>query len=125
MSSRSPKASASPPQRGEVHLLRLDPTEGSEQAGTRPALVVSRNTLNRASPVIVVCPLTDAARVPRRYPCDVRVRAPEGGLSRDSMVLTGQVRAVAKSRLLKRLGELSPETMRQVERALKITLELP
>ena len=113
------------PQRGEVHLLRLDPTEGSEQAGNRPAVVISRDAINRASPVVVVCPLTDARHVPRLYPSDVRVKAPEGGLTKDSIVLTGQVRAVAKSRLLQRLGALKPDTMRQIEQALKITLQLP
>ena len=125
MRSGSPTTGGSPPQRGEIYLLRLDPAEGSEQAGTRPAVVVSRTSLNRASPVVVVCPLTDAARVPHRYPCDVEVRPPEAGLKKDSVVLTGQVRAVAKSRLLRRLGELSPEILRQVERALKTTLDLP
>lgn len=126
MDSAPPEASgASPPRRGEVYLLRLDPAEGSEQRGTRPAVVVSRDAINRASPVIVVCPLTDARRVPRLYPSDVPVKAPEGGLTRDSVVLTGQIRAVAKTRLLRRLGELRPETMGQIEQALKITLQLP
>jgi mRNA interferase MazF len=104
--------------------VRLDPTEDSEQAGTRPAVVVSREAINRHSPVIVICPLTEAARIPKLYPSDVRVRAPEGGLTKDSVVLTGQVRATAKSRLVRRLGELQPDTMKQVERALKITLDL-
>jgi mRNA interferase MazF len=113
------------PRRGEIYLARLDPTEDSEQAGTRPAVVVSREALNRYSPVIVICPLTDAVHIPRLYPSDVPVRAPEGGLAKDSVVLTGQVRAIAKSRLLQRLGELRPETMEQVEQALKITLDLP
>lgn len=114
---------ASPsPRRGEVYLVRLNPQEGSEQAGTRPAVVVSRDAINLHSPVIVVCPLTDAARVPQLYPSDVRVRAPEGGLRKDSVVLTGQVRAIATSRLLRRLGELQPSTLKQVEQALKITL---
>lgn len=117
-------ASPPPPRRGEVHFARLDPTEGSEQAGTRPVVVVSREAINRYSPVIVVCPLTDVVHVPKLYPSDVRVQAPEGGLSKDSVVLTGQVRAIAKSRLLKRLGELGPDTMKQVEQALKITLNL-
>lgn len=112
------------PRRGEVYLVRLDPTEGSEQAGTRPAVIVSREAINRHSPVIVICPLTDAVHVPRLYPSDVRIRAPEGGLSKDAVVLTGQLRAIAKSRLLKRLGELRSDTMKQVEKALKITLDL-
>lgn len=114
-----------PPQRGEVYLVRLDPTEGSEQAGTRPAVVVSRDALNRASPVIVICPLTDARHISRLYPSDVLVKAPEGGVTKDSVVLTAQVRAVAKSRLVRRLGRLRPDTVRQIEQALKITLQLP
>lgn len=103
-------ASSPPPRRGEIYLVRLDPTEGSEQAATRPAVVVSRDAINRHSAVIVVCPLTGAARAPKLYPGDVRVQAPEGGLSKDSVVLTGQVRAIAKSRLIKRLEELKPNT---------------
>ncbi len=125
MTRRVAQPGVSGPWRGEVYLLRLDPTEGSEQAGTRPALVVSRDALNQASPVIVVCPLTDASHVSRLYPSDVRVAAPQGGLTRDSVVLTSQVRAVAKTRLLRRLGNLPPDTMRQVEQALKMTLDLP
>ena len=126
MNPSSPQSVAgSPPCRGEVYSLRLDPAEGSEQRGTRPAVVVSRDAINRASPVIVVCPLTDARHVPRPYPSDVLVKAPEGGLTKDSVVLTGQIRAVAKIRLLQRLGELRPDTMRQIEQALKITLQLP
>lgn len=113
------------PRRGEVYLVRLDPTEGSEQAGTRPAVVVSRDAINRYSPVLVICPLTDATRVSKLYPSDVKVQAPEGGLAKDSVVLTGQVRAIAKTRLLQRLGKLSQSTMSQIDQALKITLSLP
>ena len=126
MSPSSPQSAAgSPPRRGDVYLLRLDPAEGSEQRGTRPAVVVSRDAINRASPVIVVCPLTDARHLPRPYPSDVPVEASESGLTKNSVVLTGQIRAVAKIRLLRRLGELRPDTMRQIEQALKITLHLP
>jgi len=113
------------PQRGEVYSLKLDPVEGSEERGTRPAVVVSRDAINQASPVIVVCPLTDARHVSRPYPSDVLVKAPEGRLTKDSVVLTGQIRAVAKTRLLARLGDLHPNTMRKIGQALKITLKLP
>ena len=125
MKRSAPARAVPPPQRGEVYLLRLDPTEGSEQAGTRPAVIVSRDAINRASPVIVICPLTSARHISRLYPSDVLVKAPEAGLTKDSVVLTGQIRAVAKSRLVQRLGQLRPETMRRIEQALKITLQLP
>jgi len=64
--------------RGQVYLLRLDPTEASEEAGTRPAVIVFRNAINQYSPVVVICPMTDAAHVPKPYPSDVFVKAPEG-----------------------------------------------
>jgi len=125
MNSSSRQASAGEyPRRGEVYSLRLDPVEGSEQRGNRPAVVVSRDAINQAIPVIVVCPLTDARHVSRPYPSDVLVKAPEGGLTKNFVVLTGQIRAVAKTRLFARLGELQPDAMRQIEKALKITLHL-
>jgi len=110
--------------RGEVYWVRLDPIEGSEQAGTRPGVIVSRNAINQYSPVVVICPLTGARPLTRLYPSDVLAKAPEGGLQVDSVVLTLQVRAVAKSRLQQRLGQLEPDTMAQVDRALKIALDL-
>jgi len=110
--------------RGDIYDARLDPAEGSEQAGTRPVIIVSRNAINRFSPVIVIVPLTKAANVKRDYPNDVRVSQGEGGLTLDSVALTGQVRAIAKSRLLHYRGTLSPETMRRIDQALRITLDL-
>ena len=110
--------------RGDVYWVRLDPTEGSEQAGLRPAVIVSRDAVNRHSPVVVICPLTNATHVPRPYPSDVLVRAPEGGLRVDSIVLTLQVRAVAKTRLGSSLGQLASTTLDQIDQALRITLDL-
>jgi mRNA interferase MazF len=74
--------------------------------------------------VVVIIPLTDAANVKRPYPNNVHVAAGEGGLSMASVALGGQVRAIAISRLLRRRGSLSADTMRAVERALRITLDL-
>jgi mRNA interferase MazF len=110
--------------RGDVYRVRLDPIEGSEQAGTRPAVIVSRDAINRSSPVVVICSMTSASNVSRLYPSDVLVRAPEGGLTTDSVVLTLQVRAVAKSRLGERLGDLSPATMQKIGQALRVTLDI-
>lgn len=110
--------------RGDVYWVRLDPTEGSEQAGLRLAVIVSRDAINRNSPVVVICPLTNATHVPRPYPSDVLVRTSEGGLRVDSIVLTLQVRAVAKTRLGSQLGQLAPKTLDQVDQALRITLDL-
>ena len=110
--------------RGDVYDARLNPIEGSEQAGVRPVIIVSRNAINQYSPVIVVVPFTDAANLKRTYPSDVLVRQPEGGLTLDSVALTGQVRAIAKTRLLKRRGALSSQTLALVAQALRVTMDL-
>lgn len=110
--------------RGDVFDARLDPTEGSEQAGVRPVVVVSRNAINQYSAVIVVAPLTTAANVKRSYPNNVPIAKGEAGLSADSVLLGGQVRAIAKSRLLHKRGELPLNTLQKIDQALRITLDL-
>jgi mRNA interferase MazF len=107
-----------------VFEARLDPTEGSEQAGTRPVIVVSRDAINDASPVVVVVPCTTRRAERKIYPSQVLLRAPEGGLRADSIALGEQVRAVAKTRLGSRWGMLSPEALRRLDRALLVTLDL-
>lgn len=109
--------------RGEVFWFEPDPVRGSEQAGRRPALVVSRDAINRFSPVVVVVPLT-TYRGQALYPSDVLVRAPEGGLSRDSVALGLHIRAIAKERLGRPLGRLGGETMRRVESAILEVLDI-
>ncbi len=58
------------------------------------------------------------------YPTEIPVKAPEGGLSRDSMVLLNQIRSIDRSRLVRRMGRLRAETMVQVDRALTVSLGL-
>jgi len=103
---------------------RLDPVEGSEQAGVRPVIVVSRDALNEASPVVVVVPCTTWKPERRIYPSQIVLRAPEGGLRVDSIALGEQVRAITKTRLRSHWGTLSPEALRRLERALAVTLDL-
>ena len=110
--------------RGDVFDARLNLIEGSEQAGTRPVVVVSRDAINKHSSVIVVVPLTNAENVKRSYPNNVTVAKGEGGLTFDSVLLGGQVRALSTSRLLRRRGTLSAIAMQQVDYALRVTLDL-
>ena len=111
--------------RGEVYLVRLDPVEGSEQAGVRPCVIVTRDAINHYSTVVMVTPFTDAANLSRPYPSDVLVRAPEGGLAMDSVALTAQTRAVSKKRMLRYRGSLSAQTMAKIDAALRVALALP
>ncbi len=110
--------------RGDIYYARLSPSEGSEQKGIRPVVIVSRNAINSASPVVVIIPLTKRANVKRDYPNNVTIPKGEGGLNVDSVALGGQVRAISKSRLLQFCGTLSATTMQAVDQALRITLDL-
>jgi len=110
--------------RGDVFDARLNPTEGLEQAGVRPVVIVSRDAINKNSSVVVVVPLTKAANVKRSYPNDVKIPQGEGGLTVDSVVLGGQVRPISKTRLLRQRGALPEKTIALVDRALRITLDL-
>ncbi len=110
-------------QRGDVFWFEPDPVFGSEQAGRRPGIVLSRDAVNRASPVIIVVQLT-TYRGQALYPSDVLVRAPEGGLARDSVVLGLHIRAIDRRRLGQRLGCVYPSTLEQIEQAILQVLDI-
>jgi len=117
------KAKVRPPQRGEVHLVSFDPTVGAEIRKTRPALVIQNDIANRWSPITIVAAITSRFDEPL-YPTEVLVRAPEGGLGADGVALLNQIRSMDRRRLIRRLGTLKPETMREVDRALLVSLGL-
>jgi mRNA interferase MazF len=111
--------------RGDVFKANLEPVQGSEQGGTRPVVVVSRDALNKFSPNVVICSITEAANKKKIYPSHVRVPAGTGGLTLDSIVVCEQVRAISKTRLTSQYGKFDKNVMTSIEAALKITLDLP
>jgi mRNA interferase MazF len=112
------------PVRGDIFSARLDPTEGSEQAGTRPVVVVSRDSINANSPVVVVVPVTDAANVKRSYPSHIHIPKGSGGLTMDSIAKAEQIRAIHVSRLVAYYSRLDKEILERLEEAIRITLAL-
>lgn len=117
------KSKVTHPKRGEVYLVSFDPTLGAEIRKTRPALVLQNDIANRYSPITIVAAITSQYEEPL-YPTEVLVKRPEGGLTSDSVVLLNQIRSIDKRRLLKRLGTLRPATLKQVDRALEVSLGL-
>ncbi len=111
--------------RGEVYDARLEPTEGSEQGGTRPVIIVSRDVINAGSPVVLAVPCTTYRSSKRIYPTQVLIQSPDGGLIHDSLAMTDQIRVLSKSRLLRLRGTLSQEAIAQLNRSLLIALDLP
>ncbi len=109
--------------RGDVVRVSLDPTEGSEQAGERPALVLSPELINRHSPIILIAPIT-SKRTERVYPFEALIELGEGGLPMRSKVLLMQTRSLDKSRLVGYYGRLNDAAMLQVDQALTIAVGL-
>jgi len=98
--------------RGEVHLVRLDPTLGSEIRKTRPCVVVSPDELNAHLRTAIVAPMTTGGQAyPWRVGCRFQRQA--------GFVALDQLRTVDAERLVKRLGRLTPETTAAVLRVLQ------
>lgn len=118
----SSSSGAARPARGEVWEVSLDPTVGREQAGSRPALVVSDDALNHSPRgLVIVAPISGTVR---GFPTHVPISPPEGGLTKPSVIMTEQVRAVSKDRLGARYGAVTQATMDEVSRAMTFVLGL-
>jgi mRNA interferase MazF len=109
--------------RGDVIIANLDPTIGVEIKKTRPVIVLSNDSINQFSRLVVVVPLTK--NTAHLSPSHVIIPKGVAHLTFTSKVVTEQIKAVDKRRLVKRLGSLTPAVLAQVERALKNTLAFP
>jgi mRNA interferase MazF len=97
--------SSSTPACGDIVLVQLDPVVGHEQAGIRPALVLSSDEYNRSASFILVCPITRNERPwPFKFPLP-------GGLRARGYVLADQIKSVDKSRLLRQIDRAPAETV--------------
>lgn len=96
-----------PVRRGEVFLVDLDPTRGSEIQKTRPCVVVSPDELNAHLRTVIVAPLTTGGQpYPFRVPCRFG--------NKSGQVVADQLRTVDRDRLVRRLGHLSSQTFGRV-----------
>ena len=108
--------------RGDVVIVELDPTQGSEQRGTRPCLVVQNDVGNANSSTTIVAPATGTYR---GYPFEVLVEADDSPFEKDSSVRLDQIRVVSiEKRIRSVVGNLDAGTMGQVDDALKLSLGL-
>ena len=111
------------PRRGEIYLVQFDPTVGHEIQKTRPAVVVQNDISNKYSPITIVAAITSQFSEPP-FPREIIIEPSESGLAKRSAVIVNQIRSVDRRRLVKRLGRLSPTSLKRVDDALKISLGL-
>ena len=101
-------------QRFEVWLIDLDPTQGSEIAKTRPAIVVSPDAMNKRIDTVVVCPLTSQLHPTwaSRVQCECAGRASE--------IAADQIRTISKSRLQQHIGKIDLQTAQQLREVINL-----
>ena len=92
--------------RWHVFLANLDPVIGSEQGKTRPVLVISEDPINQILPVVNVLPITSRKVGRKVYPNEVLIPKGVGGLTKESIVLSYQIRTLDKKRLIKKVGRI-------------------
>ena len=109
--------------RGDVVRAQLDPTVGSEQAGERPAVVISPSPVNEHSPVILIAPIT-SKKTERVFAFEALIEPPEGGLTMRSKVMLTHLRSVDKRRIVYRYGSVGEATMKRLEEALRVATGL-
>ena len=113
--------------RGEIRLVDLDPTRGSEADKRRPAIIVSNDGANSMAArlgrgVVTIVPVTST--VDRVHPFQVLLAASETGLPRDSKAQAEQVRSVDVERLGSVVGHLSGPLVEALDDALRLHLAL-
>jgi len=95
-----------------IYWANLNPTKGSEQAGKRPVVVISGNTMNEHLPVCIVCPLSSQIKYPDT--CTTLKKSGTNNLKQDSEVITFQVRTISSDRLEGKIGTITGAELRDV-----------
>ncbi len=109
--------------RGDIYYADLSPVVGSEQGGLRPVLIIQNDVGNRYSPTVIAAAIT--SRLSKtRLPTHIDVFADRVGLVKDSVILLEQVRTLDKRRLKEKMGHLDEGLMRQVDRAIAVSVGL-
>jgi mRNA interferase MazF len=97
-----------PIQQGDIFLVNLNPVQGHEQAGLRPALVVQQDTLNLHLNTVIIAPITSNLVLKGKLTTHFLPKK-DSGLRQDSLILLYQIRTLDKGRLIKKVGHLEAD----------------
>lgn len=96
---------------GEIWYVDLNPTEGSEQSGRRPSVILSGNLMNKFLKVVIIAPLTSKIKNYQGNP--ILEPSQKNGLKSDSELMIFHIRSVSKTRLIDKIGELNESELKQ------------
>jgi mRNA interferase MazF len=99
--------------RGDILLVGLPDSDKREERGNRPAIAVQTEVA--ASPMLMVVPVTSSLGA-LRFPFTVKIEpSAKNGLTLSSVAMIFQLRAIDRNRLIRKIGELEPEYLAQVD----------
>ena len=109
----------------KIYWANLDPVKESEQAGTRPVIVISPDEINEFLPIVAVVPLTSLKTGRRIYPTEVLLLKSVTGLKKDSIAMSHQIRVLSRKRLTEKCGAIESEEIRnKIRNIVKLFLDL-
>lgn len=106
--------------RGEIYFADLGVSEGSEQSGKRPVIILQNDIGNKHAPTTIIAPITSRT-TKAKLPTQVWLSVTDG-FRVDSMVMCEQIRTISKSRLIKKIGQAQEDEMKLIDEAIKISL---
>ena len=107
--------------RGEIYMADLSPVVGSEQGGVRPVLIIQNNIGNRYSPTVIVSAITSKLGK-AKLPTHIDLPSEKYHLPKDSVALLEQIRTLDKRRLREKITCLEENKMKEINRAILISL---
>ena len=112
-----------PPVQFDIWQIRLDPTQGSEQRGSRPCVILQTNAVNHLGKTILIAPIT-SQKIDRVYPHHIMISPTESnGLTLLSKIKCDQVRVIDKMRLVKKIGVVEKIYYEKIFSALEIIFD--
>ena len=109
---------------GEIWLINLDPTVGAEIKKTRPAIIVSEDSLGKL-PLKVIVPITDWKDRYEIAPWMIKIEPnSKNGLTKDSSADCFQVRSVSQERFVKKFGNISDKIKDEIKSGLSRVLSI-
>ncbi len=107
--------------RGEIYYADLSPVVGSEQGGVRPVLIIQNDVGNKYSPTVIVSAITSQLGK-AKLPTHIDLSAERYNLPKNSVALLEQIRTLDKRRLRDKVTTLDEGKMKEVNRAILISL---
>lgn len=107
--------------KGDIYYANMNETVGSEQSGVRPVIVVQNDIGNKYSQTVIIVPMTSQIDSKMNQPTHYYLKA-FGNIRFNSIVLTEQIRAIDKQRLIEKIGNINYKIMQEIDEKIMIAL---